>query len=216
MQAVEAIPRAHAQLRRLDLRVVTGLLLMLIAVIGGSSLIRKAQARTPALVAKAEVQPGEVIKAEDVRIDEVSLPAGIGYIPASARTEVVGQVAAEPLWPGKLLGPGAVSQAPPLRKGMVAFSLLLPLESAVAGEIRAGDRTAVLASPRPEQAVGADELGTTILFDDVRVLSVRQASAAEGDGVLVVLALRLEEARAIAEARATGRVDLALIAGKSR
>ena len=212
MQAVEAIPRAHATIRRLDLRVVTGLLLMLVAVVGGSSLIRNAQARTPVLVAAASVQPGEVIKASDLRVVEISVPAGIAYVPASARSDVVGRVAAEPLWAGKVLGPGSASQAPPLAPGMVAFSLLLPPEAAVAGDIRAGDRVAVLASPPSDQTARAgSRSGTTILLTDVPVLSVRQASSAEGQGLLVTLTLRLEEARAAAEARATGRVDLALL-----
>src|SRR6266511_3279785 len=136
MQAVEAIPRAHASLRRLDLRVAVGLLLMLVAVIGGSSLIRNAQARTPALVAAGTVQPGEVVEAGDLRVVEVSLPAGIAYLPASARDDLVGRVATEPLWDGKVLGPGSVSDSPPLSPGTVAFSLLLPQEAAVAGDIR--------------------------------------------------------------------------------
>jgi Flp pilus assembly protein CpaB len=214
MQAVEAIPRAHVRLRRLDLRVVAGLLLMLVAVVGGSSLIRNAQARTPVLVAAGTVQPGEIITAADVRVVEASLPAGIAYLPASARSDVVGRVAAEPLWSGKVLGPGSLSDAPPLATGMVAFSLLLSPQAAVAGQIRAGDRVAVLASPSSDQAVKpGSESATTILFTDVPVLSVRQASSPDGENLLVTLTLRLEEARAVAEAKAVGRVDLALVSG---
>jgi Flp pilus assembly protein CpaB len=214
MQAVEAIPRAHARLRRVDLRVAVGLLLMLVAVVGGSSLIRNAQARTPALVATGTVQPGEVIEAGDVRVVEISLPAGIAYVRASARDSVVGRVAAEPLWAGKVIGAGSVSDAPPLAPGMVAFSLLLPQEAAVSGDVRAGDRVAILSSPPSDQAARPDSRSpTTILFTEVTVLSVRQASSAEGEGLLVTLSLRLEEARALAEARAMGRVDLALLSG---
>ena len=217
MQAVEAIHVAHARLRRLDLRVVAGLLLMLVAVVGGSSLIRNAQARTPVLVAAASVQPGEIIKASDLRVVEVSAPAGIAYLPASARNDVVGRVATEPLWAGKLLGPGSLSDAPPLAPGLVAFSLLLSPQAAVAGEIRAGDRVAVLASPASDQAPQAGSpTDTTILFTDVPVLSTRQATGTDGESLLVTLTLRLEEARALAQAKATGRVDLALVSGATR
>jgi Flp pilus assembly protein CpaB len=212
MQAIEAIPMAHGRLRRLDLRVIAGLLLMLVAIVGGSSLIRNAQARTPVLVAAGTVQPGEVITAGDIRIVEASLPAGIAYLPASARSDIVGRVAAEPLWAGKVLGPGSFSDAPPLASGMVAFSLLLSPQAAVAGNIRAGDRVAVLASPSSDQPVKAGS-GTTILFTDVPVLSVHQTSGADGENLLVTLTLRLEEARAVAEAKAVGRVDLALVSG---
>ncbi len=214
MQATEAIPRAHSRLRRLDLRVAVGLLLMLVAVLGGASLIRSAQARTPVLVAIGTVQPGEVIEASDLRLVEVSLPAGIAYLPASMEGEVVGRVAAEPLWEGKILAPGSVSDAPPLAPGMVAITVLLPQESAVGGSIRAGNRVAVLSSPGANEAgVGRQKSATTILFTEVPVLSVRQVSTAEGEGLLVTLTLRLEEARALAQARNSGRVDLALVSG---
>ena len=214
MQATEALPRAHSRLRRLDLRVAVGLLLMLVAVLGGASLIRSAQARTPVLVAVGTVQPGDVIEATDLRVVEVSLPAGIAYLPASMEGEVVGRVAAEPLWEGKILAPGSVSDAPPLAPGMVAITVLLPQESAVGGSIRAGDRVAVLSSPGANEAgVGRQKSATTILFTEVPVLSVRQVSTAEGEGLLVTLTLRLEEARALAQARNSGRVDLAWVSG---
>jgi Flp pilus assembly protein CpaB len=214
MQATEAIPRAHARLRRLDLRVAVGLVLMLVAVMGGTSLIRSAQERTPVLLAAGTVQPGEVIEASDLRVTEVSLPAGVAYLPASMKGEIVGRVAAEPLSEGKVLSPGSVSEAPPLPPGTVAITLLLPAESALGGDIRPGDRVAVISSPAPDQAANK-AIPTTILFTEVPVLSVRQGSAAEAQGLLVTLTLRLEEARALAEARVRGRVDLALLPGGS-
>jgi len=73
---------------------------------------------------------------------------------------------------------------------------------------------AVLSSPGVNEAGGDQESSaTTILLTEVPVLSVRQASTAEGAGLLVTLTLRLEEARAVAEARASGSVDLALLPG---
>jgi len=216
MQASEAlVAGAHSRLRRLDLRVAVGFLLMLVAVLGGASLIRSAQARTPVLVAAGTLQPGEVIEASDLRVVEISLPAaGVAYLSASMKGEIEGRVAAEPLWEGKVLAPGSVAEAPPLAPGMVAITLLLPPESAVGGGIRAGDRVAVLSSPGANEAGGDQQSSaTTILLTEVQVLSIRQASTAEGEGLLVTLTLRLEEARAIAEARASGRVDLALLPG---
>jgi Flp pilus assembly protein CpaB len=215
MQASQAlVAGTHSRLRRLDLRVAVGLLLMTVAVLGGASLIRNAQARTPVLVAAGSVQPGEVIEASDLRVAEISLPAGVSYLSASMEGEIEGRVAAEPLSEGKVLAPGSVAEAPPLAPGMVAITLLLPPESAVGGGVRAGDNVAVLSSPGVNEA-GADQTSpaTTILLTEVPVLSVLQASTAEGEGLLVTLTLRLEEARAVAEARASGRVDLALLPG---
>ena len=215
MQASEAlVAGAHSRLRRLDLRVAIGLLLMTVAVLGGASLIRNAQARTPVLVAAGSVQPGEVIEASDLRVAEISLPAGVSYLSASMEGEIEGRVAAEPLWDGKVLATGSVAETPPLAAGMVAITLLLPPESAVGGSVRDGDNVAVLSSPGVNEAGGDQQSSaTTILLTEVPVLSVRQASTAEGEGLLVTLTLRLEEARAVAEARASGRVDLALLPG---
>jgi Flp pilus assembly protein CpaB len=215
MQASEAlVAGAHSRLRRLDLRVAVGLLLMTIAVLGGASLIRNAQARTPVLVAAGSVQPGEVIEASDLRVAEISLPAGVSYLSASMEGEIEGRVAAEPLWDGKVLATGSVAETPALAAGTVAITLLLPPESAVGGSVRAGDNVAVLSSPGVNEAGGDQESSaTTILLTEVPVLSVRHASTAEGEGLLVTLTLRLEEARAVAEARASGRVDLALLPG---
>jgi Flp pilus assembly protein CpaB len=215
MQASEAlVAGAHSRLRRFDLRVAVGLLLMLVAVLGGASLIRSAQDRTPVLVAAGSVQPGEVIGPSDLRVVEMSVPAGVAYLSASAEGQIEGRVAAEPLWDGKVLGPGSVAEAPPLAAGMVAITLLLPPESAVGGDVRSGDRVAVLSSPGVDEAGGNQQkAATTILLPDVPVLSVRDASTSEGEGVFVTLTLRLDEARALAEARASGRVDLALLPG---
>lgn len=215
MQASEAlVAGAHSRLRRLDLRVAVGLLLMLVAVLGGASLIRNAQARTPVLVAAGSVQPGEVIGPSDLRVVEMSVPAGVAYLSASAEGQIEGRVAAEPLWDGKVLGPGSVAEAPPVAAGMVAITLLLPPESAVGGNVRSGDRVAVLSSPGVDEAGGKQQkAATTILLPDVPVLSVRDASTSEGEGVFVTLTLRLDEARAVVEARASGRIDLALLPG---
>src|SRR6266511_1696421 len=196
MQASEAlVAGAHSRLRRLDLRVAVGLLLMLVAVLGGASLIRSAQDRSPVLVAAGSVQPGEVIGPSDLRVVEMSVPAGVAYLSASAEGQIEGRVAAEPLWDGKVLGPGSVAEAPPLAAGMVAITLLLPPESAAGGDEAGGNQ---------------QKAATTILLPAVPVLSVRDASTSEGEGVFVTLTLRLDEARALAEARASGRVDLAL------
>lgn len=212
MATAEAVlPRAHSRLRRIDLRVAVGLLLMLVAVVGGAGLIKAAQARIPVLVAAGAVEPGEVITATDLRVAEVSLAGGVAHLPAEMESSLVGRVATEPWWEGKLLGPGSAAESPPLPAGSVAMSLLLKPDRAAGGGIRAGDQVAVIAS----QGGGREEARTTILLAQVPVLSVSRAPAEEGGGVLVTLRLRLEEARMLAQARAAGEIDLVLLSGAS-
>ena len=212
MASAEALlPRAHVRLRRIDLRVAVGLLLMLVAIFGGASLIRTAQARIPVLVGAAAVQPGDVITASDIRVADLSLSGGVAYLPASMRQQIVGKVAAEPLWDGKLLGPNSIAQSTPLPPGMVAMSLLLKADHAVAGSLRPGDNVAIIASPPSGQAAQQ----TTILFTSVPVLSVSRARPEDGGGFTVTLRLRLDQARALAAARSAGSVDLVLLSGAS-
>ncbi len=203
------VPRAAARVRRVDLRVVIGVLLMLLAVGGSASVIGKAQARIPILVAARSVEPGQAISGSDLRVAELAVSEGVEYIPASSRGQMVGQIAAEPLWPGKVLGPRAFAKSFPLPGGFVGMSVALKPDRAVAGALRSGDRVAVIASVSPDRPDGK----TTILFTDVPVLSVREAQTSEGSGVIVVLRLRLEEARALAQARSAGSVDLVLLPG---
>ena len=210
MQATEMlIPRAHARLRRIDLRIVLGLVLMLVAVLGGVSLIRTAQARTPVLVAAGVVQPGELIEASDLRAAEVALPGDVSFLSAERQSEIVGRVAAEPLWDGKVLSEASVATGPPIAPGTVAITLLLPDESAVGGQLRSGDRVAVLASASADHT--GEDAATLVALAEVPVLSVRSMTEAGAPAHLVTLNVTLEEARSLAEARSRGRLDLALL-----
>lgn len=204
-----AIPRSAARLRRIDLRVAVGVLLMLLAVVGAMAIVSKARNRVPVLVAANSVEQGDVIEAADLRIESISASGGVTYLPEDRRTAVVGKVAAERLWPGKLLSSASVSDSADLPAGYVAMSLALETERAAGGELRSGDRVAVIASPSSDRP----ESTTTILFTSIPVLAVREADTAEGGGVIVTLRMRLEEARSLAQARAQGSVDLVLLPG---
>lgn len=209
MQAVQTfVPRAGVRIRRVDMRVVVGVVLMVVAIAGTSGLVQKAQNRTPVLVAAKTVQPGEIIKSSDLRTASMSVPAGVASVAGSSLSGIVGQVAAEPLWPGKLLSPQSVAKSSSLPAGYVAMSVALKPDRAAGGALRSGDRVAVIASTSPDRP----EAKTTILLTDVPVLSSREARTSEGSGVIVLLRLRLEEARAIAEAQAAGSIDLVLLA----
>lgn len=210
MQAVETlVPRASAKVRRIDVRIIVGLILMVLSIFVVATLHRRAEARIPVLVAARTVEPGAVIGPTDISVAQISLGAGIAYLDEASRNSVIGKVATERLWAGKMLTPESVADAPQLPVGYVAMSLALKPDRAAAGELRPGDHVAVIASASPDRP----ELGTRILFTDVTVLSVRQGDRADGGTVVVSLRLRLEEARALAAAQATGSIDLVLLSG---
>lgn len=84
MQAVETlVPRTASRLRRIDMRVVLGVILMLFAVVGTATVVQRAQARIPVLVAAHTVEAGQVIEASHIRIADISVAGGIAYLAAS-------------------------------------------------------------------------------------------------------------------------------------
>lgn len=211
MQAVETlVPRTASRLRRIDMRVVLGMILMLFAVIGTATVVQRAQARIPVLVAAQAVEAGEIIQSSDIRVANISVGGGIAYLAGTREREVVGQIAAEPFSRGKVLTPGSVVTKASLPAGYVAMSVALKPYRAASGSIRAGDHVAVISSP----AQGRED-PTTILFTDIIVQSVQQTQTSEGSALVVSLRLRLDEARALAEAQAKGSIDLVLLAKAS-
>ena len=175
MQASEAlVAGAHSRLRRFDLRVVIGLLLMTVAVLGGASLIRNAQARTPVLVAAG---PCSRARSSRPPISEWSRCPFRRASPTSRprRGQIEGRVAAEPLWEGEGPRPRIGRRGAALAAGTVAITLLLPPESAVGGDVRAGDQRGGALQPGRERGRAAqDQSATTILLTEVPVLSVRR------------------------------------------
>lgn len=203
--------RVGVRAKKIDMRVAIGLLLMIAAILGGLSVLKSARSRVPVIVAAADVQPGEVITARDLRVSEVALSGSVEAVPASSMSTVVGKVAAEPLYDGKLLTRRALSSGPPVPPGYVAMSLSLRPERAAAGALRPGDQVMVVATRNPQRP----DTSSTILFTKVPVVAAHHRSGGEGQIVIVTLRLRPEEARALAEARAAGEIDLLLLSGDS-
>jgi len=204
------VPQTAARMRRLDLRVLLGLALLLAGVLGTLAIVQQAGQRIPVLVMARSVQAGQVIGAEDVRVAELGTAPGVATLGAGERARVVGRRAAVPLEQGQVLGPAVVADGPALAAGQVAMSLALAPEHAAAGQLRAGDRVAVVASGKPDQP--SSQPGSGVLLSPVSVLSVLpQGDGSGGEGKLLVsLAVRPAQAALLARA-AQGTLDLVLL-----
>ena len=88
-----AVPRSTARLRRIDLRVVIGLVLLLVGVLGTVAVIQRAGQRVPVLVMAREVPAGQVLGDQDVRVAELGLGPGVATLGVGDRGRVVGRVA---------------------------------------------------------------------------------------------------------------------------
>jgi Flp pilus assembly protein CpaB len=204
------VPQTAARVRRVDLRVLLGLALLLAGVLGTLASIQQAGQRTPVLVMARSVQAGQVIGADDIRVAELGTAPGVATLGAGERARVVGRRAAVPLEQGQVLGPAVVADGPALGPGQVAMSLALAPEHAAAGQVRAGDRVAVVASGKPDEPSG--DAGSGVLLSPVSVLSVLPQGNDSGgeDKLLVSLAVRPSQAALLAKA-AQGTVDLVLL-----
>src|SRR6266702_3062697 len=137
------VPQTAARMRRIDLRVLLGLALLLAGVLGTLAIVQQAGQRSPVLVMARSVQAGQVIGAADVRVAELGTAPGVATLGAGERA---------------------------LAAGQVAMSLALAPEHAAAGQLRAGDRVAVVASGKPDEPGG--DVGSGVLLSPVQVLSV--------------------------------------------
>jgi Flp pilus assembly protein CpaB len=204
------VPQAAARARRVDFRVLIGLALLLAGVLGTLAIVQQSGQRTPVLVMARSVQAGQVIGARDVRVAELGVAPGVATLGIGERARVVGRRAPVPLEAGQVLGPAVVADGPTLAAGQVAMSLALAPEHAAAGQLRAADQVAVVASGKPDDP-GAG-VGSGVLLSPVRVLSVLP----DGDDnssdrrLLVSVAVRPDQAALLARA-AQGTLDLVLL-----
>lgn len=212
--SAQALPRAIARTRRIDLRVVIGLLLFAVGILASSGLIRQAQERTPVLVATRALQPGDTIEDGDLRVAEVGLSPGIASLSASELDAVVGRVLAAPVEAGQVMTLGAIGSGPSLAVGEVAISVGVAPQHAAGGSLRSGDRVALLATEDPDRPTAR----TSVLLSDTEVIAVQQEQGPGVDPLLTVtLAIASDDAAAVAQAANSGVLDLALLpAGDSQ
>jgi Flp pilus assembly protein CpaB len=206
--SAQALPRAVARTRRIDIRVVLGLLLFALGVLASSRLISQAQERTPVLVAARGLQPGHTIEAGDLRVAEIGLSPGVASLSASELDALVGRVLTAPVQEGQVMTPGTIASGPSLAAGEVAISVGVAPQHAAGGSLRSGDRVALLATEDPNRPTAR----TSVLLSDIEVIAVQEEQGSAVDPLqTVTLAVAYDDAAAVAQAANSGVLDLALL-----
>jgi Flp pilus assembly protein CpaB len=209
--SAQVLPRAAVQTRRVDLRIVVGLLLFIVGVLATSSLIRQAKQRSPVLVVARSLQPGDTLGSKDLRVAELGLASGVATLPATALDSVVGHVLTSPVEAGQVLAPGAISEGPSLAMGQVALSVPVAPAHAAGGSLRSGERVMLLGTEDPDRPTAR----TKVLLPSVQVIAV---AAAQGPGVepnlTVTLAVGTHDAQSVVQAANSGVLDLVLLPPK--
>lgn len=194
--------------RRLDLRLVVGVVLLAAGMLGTVGLVRQAGQKTPVLVTARAVPPGQILTEADVAVAEVGLSPGVAALSVTDRSLLVGHTAAGPLAEGQVLTAAAVADTLPLAEGEVGMSVPANPASAVGGVLQPGHWVRVVATPE-----GGGSASTTVVLDQARVIAVitpDQTRSVEGEGA-VTLAVPQDQAPTLAGAAAQGSLDLLLL-----
>jgi pilus assembly protein CpaB len=111
--------------------------------------------------------------------------------------------------PGEDAGVGAR-----LAAGMRAFALRVDVSSGVSGFVRPGDRVDVYWTGRPPGTDGGDEI-TKLIDANVRIIAIDQTADEDRNSPLVATTVTVEatpqQVAALAQAQATGRLQLSLV-----
>jgi pilus assembly protein CpaB len=181
------------------------------------------------LVAKSDIGLGQAVKPEDMQWQTwPAETASNSFIRRNERpnatTQIVGSIArapfiaGEPIREPKLVkADGSGFMAAILPAGMRAVSTEISPETGAGGFILPNDRVDVILSKREKNvSVGASEvINSQIILSNIRVLAIDQAPKEKDGqntvvGKTVTLELRPEQAEALARARQSGTLSLAL------
>lgn len=102
-----------------------GLLLVVVCGTGAAVLVLSTGSRVPVLAAAREIQIGQVIAAEDLKVVAVAVDGDVAVVRADRSREIVGRPAATHLVAGALLASDVAGQGPPLSSGESIAALAL-------------------------------------------------------------------------------------------
>jgi Flp pilus assembly protein CpaB len=219
-----SVPRTLA-VRQPNIRVVVGVAMALAGVALVLWLYRSSQPHTVAVLkAVHDLPAGSVVHPEDiVPVSEpVSDAVAATLVPATEREALIGRPIGQPLNQGELVTRGRVIA--PIRRippGQRVMTIPVAAETAAGGQIQVGDEVQILVTinkARPEQA----QTFTVLDRATVYAVGMREASSAPfavadqgaaGGGKLAWLAVLADatQAQALAKARWTGDLDVALL-----
>jgi hypothetical protein len=197
---------------------VLGLLLVVFCATAVAVYTSNAGHRRSVLVVVRSVRAGALISANDVGEARVAADPSVHAILASARSTVVGRVAAVDLVPGTLLTRAELASGPVAPAGSAVVGLNVKLGYAPAG-LRPGDRVGLVLAPAAgagpggpaEPALpGAGGAGT-LLVPEARVFDV--AITPDGQSQIISVIVDSNSAPALAADGARGQVSVILLGG---
>lgn len=176
-------------LPKVDSRLVTGLLLVVVSVLGGLRLFAAADHRVEVLAAARDLPPNHVIEARDLRVTRVQVGGELlaGLFKGGERRSLVGRVLLYPVAGGGLVPTASVGRSP--RAGR-EITVPVAAEHALGGSVRVGDRVDVLASFDR----GQPSARTVTIVDKAEVVAVHTSKGLFGQSAGAVGSLTVSVA----------------------
>jgi Flp pilus assembly protein CpaB len=202
-----AVARRRIHLPRIDTRVVVGVVLVAVSVLGGLRLSGSATPGTAVFVAAADLEAGHVLTRTDLERVEVRGPAAfLDGLERAGRGAPVGRVLRTPIRHGAPIALDALGGALPAGRDV---TIPVSPEHALGGAIRAGDRVDVFATFDK----GTDVARTILVARSASVRGVTRSDGLFGQGEGGITALTLvvdpDAAIGVAFAARNGELDVA-------
>lgn len=212
--------RALRRPRRIDLRAVFGIALMLVAIGGSMAFWTLTSDARSVLIATRDLPATAVLSASDVAIARVRVDDRMYQvaIPGGEMNNVVGKALSLPVQANEMLVHGHLAPRPPLNPDQRAFTIPVTPDTAAGGRLRSGDSVEI----RLTVNKGKPDVRTTVLLPRVTVYDVGYESrvsalGADSAGAVspgtikwLTLAVTSDQADALAQARWSGELDVAL------
>jgi hypothetical protein len=155
------------------------------------------------VAARAAIDRGQVITADDLAVARVTVDPSVPVVPAGQLAGLVGRRAASDVAAGTLLSPAQVTDVLPPATGESVVGVALATGQLPAEPLRPGDRVRLVQTP-PVQG----EVPATQVTIDAEVQSVTPGE--DGQSTVVDLLVPGSRAAEVAARAATGRVALVL------
>ena len=205
-------------LPRVDVRLLAGLALVAVSVVGGLSLWSAARTTASVVVAARDIGPGSVIEAGDVTLAEARLEGPLARLalPGAELPSALGRTATGAIHAGELVVRPDLGDGPSISPGELAVTIPVP-DDGVFRRLRRGDVVAVMATSEP----GRPESRTVALLERAVVYSVALEStrvslggsgdaSEDGRPANVTLVIPRERAEAVSHALVNGELTLLL------
>ena len=205
-------------LPRIDPRLLVGMLVVVVALVGGVTLINGFRITEPVVVAARTLPPGHVITRADLATSEARLEGTLGAL-AVGEAEIatlVGRTTTQTIHAGTLVVGPDLGSGPALAPGEVAVTVAVGADT-VFGQLRRGDEVAVVETTEP----GRPGSATALLLERATVyhvaadagrLGIGGATSEEGGRIAnVTLIVPQDDAERVVHALVNGRLTFVLV-----